>query len=276
MGEMMPDQEVGGGRYFAADRESDQELARLQRLEEICDPWTFLQMELLGVGTGGRYLEVGAGAGSVTRWLADRAAPIGRVVAVDLDPRFLIAVGDPIIEVRRCDITHDDLETDHYDLVHARALVMHMSDPAEVLQKMVTALRPGGVLVIEDPDYGSMEAADSRHPLAAAFDKCFRARTEFCLAAGIMNLRFGRSLPVLFDRLYLDDVGNAAYTASFHGADTASQFLLDTFAPLDQTLIAAGAATSGDIADAQRALADPTFIYRAALMQFAWGRKPSI
>jgi len=31
---------------------------------------------------------VGCGAGSLAKWFADRVAPTGRVLAIDLDPRF--------------------------------------------------------------------------------------------------------------------------------------------------------------------------------------------
>ena len=153
-----------GGRYFAADAEADDELARLKLLEALCDPWTFRCLDGIGVRQGWRCLEVGAGAGSVVRWLSERVGSAGRVVAVDLDPRFLGDLRAPNVEVRRCDITQDDIEPAAYDLVHCRALLMHMNDPADVLRRMVAALRPGGWLVAEDADLGIVESLDSRSP----------------------------------------------------------------------------------------------------------------
>ena len=125
-----------GGRYFAADAEADDELARLKLLEALCDPWTFRCLAGIGVRQGWRCLEVGAGAGSVVRWLSDRLGVAGRVVAADLDPRFLGDLRAPNVEVRRCDITQDDVEPASYDLVHSRALLMHVDDPAGVLRRM--------------------------------------------------------------------------------------------------------------------------------------------
>ena len=86
---MMTTDAAEGGRYFAADAEADDELARLKLLEALCDPWTFRCLDGIGVRQGWRCLEVGAGAGSVVRWLSERVGSAGRVVAVDLDPRFL-------------------------------------------------------------------------------------------------------------------------------------------------------------------------------------------
>jgi len=157
-----------GGRYFAADAEADDELARLKLLEALCDPWTFRCLDGIAVRQGWRCLEVGAGAGSVVRWLSERVGSAGRVVAVDLDPRFLGDLRAPNVEVRRCDITQDDIEPAAYDLVHCRALLMHMNDPADVLRRMAAALRPGGWLVAEDADFGIVESLDPAHPLAEA------------------------------------------------------------------------------------------------------------
>jgi hypothetical protein len=66
----------------------------------------------------------------VARWLAGRVGPTGRVVATDIDPRFLAGSELAGVEVRRHDIPRDLLETGHYDLVHCRALLMHLKHPA--------------------------------------------------------------------------------------------------------------------------------------------------
>ena len=61
--------------------------------------------------------------------------------------RFLGNLVEPNVEVRRRDITGDDVEPACYDLVHSRLLLMHLSDPAGALRRMAAALRPGGWLV---------------------------------------------------------------------------------------------------------------------------------
>src|SRR5262249_31780484 len=68
----------------------------------------------------------------------------GHVVATDIDPRFLARPELAGVEVRRHDILRDLLETRHYDLIHCRALLMHLREPERALARMVAALRPGG------------------------------------------------------------------------------------------------------------------------------------
>jgi SAM-dependent methyltransferase len=266
---------VEGGRYFAADAEADDELARLKLLEALCDPWTFRHLDGIGVRQGWRCLEVGAGAGSVVRWLSERVAPTGKVVAADLDPRFLGDISAGNVEVRRCDITQDDIEPASYDLVHCRALLMHMDDPADVLRRMAAALRPGGWLVAEDGDFGTVESLDPAHPLAEAFHTCFRARIEFLSATNVMDPCYGRVLPVHMESLGLIDLGNEAVTRVAHGANQLSRYLVQSFQLTDDAIIAKGGLAESEVVDARRALEDPAFMYRAALMHSAWGRRPT-
>ena len=78
-------------RYIHAASGHDEELARLRLLQERYDARTFGRLTALGSLAGAVCLGVGAGAGSVARWLA-QAGSSGRVVATDADPRFLACV----------------------------------------------------------------------------------------------------------------------------------------------------------------------------------------
>ncbi|MGZ4524963.1 MAG: class I SAM-dependent methyltransferase [Mycobacterium sp.] len=143
--------------YFWSDHEADDELTRLRLIEQFNDPSTFRHLDAIGVAEGWRCLEVGAGAGSVVRWLSQRVGPSGHVVAADLDVRFLGDIDTQNVLVRRCDITQDPLEPSSYDLVHARSVLTHLRDPVAVLRRMTAALRPGGWLTVEDTDNGTVE-----------------------------------------------------------------------------------------------------------------------
>jgi SAM-dependent methyltransferase len=261
-------------RYFAADAEARDELERLLLIEAECDPHTFQYLDAIGVGMGWRCLEVGAGGGSVVRWLSDRVGPTGQVVAADVDPRFLDDLCEPNVEVRRCDITVDDVEPASYDLVHSRLLLMHLRDPADVLRRMAAALRIGGWLVAEEPDNGVVGSVDPAHPLAEIFDRCYRNRIESIPAAAGIDMRFGKVLPAYMEALGLVEMGNQGVARVFHGGDPFSRMWIQTWQHLDDAIMAEGVLTESEIADMRRAYEDPTFTYRAQLMQSVWGRKP--
>ncbi|TCO59783.1 class I SAM-dependent methyltransferase [Actinocrispum wychmicini] len=140
------------------------ETERLRTNEAIWDPGTVERLDRLGVTAGWRCLEIGAGSGSVARWLADRVGPTGHVLVTDLEVRRLVerretdlALAElPQVEVRRQDVRTDEFPEGAFDLVHARMLVQHLPDRADVVARMVRALRPGGVLFLEDTDSSTL------------------------------------------------------------------------------------------------------------------------
>ena len=71
-------------QYVAADSPEDNEWERLGLNETICDATTTRALAALGVASGWQCIDVGAGRGSIARWLAERVGPSGHVVAADL------------------------------------------------------------------------------------------------------------------------------------------------------------------------------------------------
>jgi SAM-dependent methyltransferase len=140
----------------------DRETERLRTNEAIWDPGTFERLEQAGVGPGWRCLEIGAGAGSTASWLAARvrqgisaAGPgtgPGLVVATDLEIGRLTGLKECGAEVLRHDIRTEELPGESFDLVHARMLVQHLPDRPAAVGRMIRALRPGGLLFLEDTD----------------------------------------------------------------------------------------------------------------------------
>ena len=120
----------------------------LSLLEELFDPPTVRRLEEVGVAPGWHALEVGAGRGSIAAWLARRVGREGRVVATDVDTGLLDVPG---VEVLRHDVLADEFPAESFDLVHCRAVLVHLADPERALGRMVGWLKPGGALVAEEP-----------------------------------------------------------------------------------------------------------------------------
>ena len=88
------------------------------------DPYTFRYLSALGVGPGWHCADVGAGGGSVARWLRDQVASNGRVVAVDLDePRLRDELRDTDVEISGDDVRTQPLPAERFDLVHTRLML---------------------------------------------------------------------------------------------------------------------------------------------------------
>ena len=185
------------GGYLHANAAFDDELGRLRLLEARYDPHTFRRLRMFGPLAGARC----PGGGRRRRLggprLAAQVGPAGQVVATDTDPRFLADAEKTGVQARRHDILADPPEPGRYDLVHCRALLLHLADPLRAVRNMAAAVRPGGWLLIEDADYVSLVAANPAHPRAARFDQTVRTLSKFLAASGAFDPFLGRCLPSL-------------------------------------------------------------------------------
>jgi SAM-dependent methyltransferase len=152
----------------------------------------------------------------IARRLAERVGSSGRVVATDLDIRFVEDHGLGNLEARRHDILTDPLEEGAFDLAHARAVIMHVPDHQGTLERMVAAVRPGGWVVIEDVDFGGPMAAALAHysfPAGHAplVERIYRAAEAVLSAAGA-DASHGTRLLAGLQAAGLEHVGGELHT----------------------------------------------------------------
>lgn len=255
---------------YVFDQAWEKERERLANLESWLDPGTIRHLEEIGVSEGWRCLEVGAGEGSVTRWLCGRVGPRGRVVATDLDTRFLEAIDDPALEVRRHDIMSDALEADAYDLVHARCLLEHLPARAEAIKRMVAALKPGGWLLVEDLDVISHVSVTP----SEVYERV--SHTAFGVMESVgFDSTCGRRLFVLLMEAGLEDGQAEGRIVMGHRLNNPGiEMFKLTLTHLRDPMVATGRVTAVEVDEALRLLDDPTFIAMPPAMIAAWGRKP--
>lgn len=256
--------------YLGARTAATTESERLRLLETCRDPGTTRRLAALGVGPGWRCLEVGAGHGSIARWLAGRVGPAGSVVAADIDPRFLDDV--PGVEVRRIDVGNDGFEAGSYDLVHSRALLMHLADPEAALARMVAALRPGGVLLAEEGDFGLLHF--DGHPQADRINALAERAVTQLAEARIMDGRLGRRLPGLLTRSGLTLGGAEVETGVTVAGEPHWDFERATACAAADNMLALGIYTDVE-ADLLKSffLADGAVVTTLTIVA-AWGRAP--
>ena len=145
---------MGRASDYAFRHSSADESRRLELLEQRLDPLRIRRIERLAIGRGARCLEIGGGRGSITRWLSELVGPAGHVTSTDLQLGFLGAVDRPNVDVLRHDIHADTFPERSFDLVHTRAVLMHVPDDPNLLARMASWLAPGGRLLLEEPDFG--------------------------------------------------------------------------------------------------------------------------
>jgi ubiquinone/menaquinone biosynthesis C-methylase UbiE len=104
----------------------------------------------VGVAKGWRCLDVGAGAGSIARWLATTVNP-GEITAIDVDTGFLERERPANLRVVRTDAFNPNFAPGPvFDLVHTRFVLMHLPRRDELLDRLASWVRPGGWLITEE------------------------------------------------------------------------------------------------------------------------------
>lgn len=196
-----------GTRFEYVLGDSAREAARLDRQAELWDPRAHALFERLGVSPGWNVLEIGPGQGSVHMELRRRA---GRPVdAVERSPVFADAVrqraqGDGLGEGRiwQCSLMSAPLTPGAYDLIYARWVFCFLPDPELHVGKLIEALRPGGLLAIQD--YAHRESFALCPRPVEWLDFLAADRAMFAAYGG--DISIGGRLPTLFERAGLEVV----------------------------------------------------------------------
>jgi SAM-dependent methyltransferase len=137
----------------------------------------------------------------------------------------------PCLEIRQIDILQDAIEEGSYDFVVARNLLHHLTPARKALECMITALKPGGVLLSIEPDM---------LPCTVVEPDSMRAFWEGWLKwsdkAGI-DYFAGRKIPAWLDSLGLEDVAGEGHTAQFNGGSDWATFWIETVRELAPSLL---------------------------------------
>jgi SAM-dependent methyltransferase len=201
-----------------------------------------------------RCLEAGAGGGSFARWLASRGAD---VVAADMDVRLLAGFHE--LELWRMALVADELPRDAFDFIHTRLVLIHIPERDDVLRKLAAALRPGGVLMLEEDDI---------HPVLAcargAYRDAWLAFYEYMRRAGV-DAEWARDLPARLRRLGLTGVRAEIDGQIFAGGSAAARMWAMTMLQ----------ALPGETAEGRAELEDPATWFHGPAKVVCWGRKPS-
>jgi SAM-dependent methyltransferase len=172
--------------YLLAGQAS--ELERLQLQSRVWEPSGRRLLEEIGDGSGARALDVGCGVLGWLRVLSEWVGPDGEVTGTDVDEAMLAAADRFVTEegLRNVGLVKDDLfaselEPASFDLVHARYEICPLGRAQEQMETYLRLARPGGTIVLEDPDTGSWHF----NPPAPALERLIELTEEaFRLSGG--------------------------------------------------------------------------------------------
>jgi 2-polyprenyl-3-methyl-5-hydroxy-6-metoxy-1,4-benzoquinol methylase len=242
---------------------------RLVLQEQFADPATQRRIAALGSMCAWHCLEVGAGAGSIAQWLCTRVGRDGRVLAIDLDIRFLSHLREPALQVCQADVIADELPESAFDLVHVRLLLVHLPQREAVLRKLVHSLKPGGWLLLEE-----RELAPIRHVTTPSYAAAWAA-LEAVMRAGGVDPAWAHEMPNLLKREGLVDVGAEGEFPLITGGSPMARVFYITWEQMRERMVASGLIDNDDLTRAMQSLLHTTDWLVAPPMFAAWGRRPS-
>ena len=241
-------------------------------LSDLYDANTIRYIEQRGIDRGWSCLEVGGGAGSIASWLSARVGFNGRVLATDIEPRFLQTLSYPNLEVRRHDIRDQGLPADEFDLAHARLVLMHLPDWQNALRRMVEAVKPGGWIIVEEFDDLSLMPDPSINPHETRL-KVRNAFQQVLTARGV-NLRCGRLLPHELQANGLVNIGVEACMSIWSGNSAGTSLLKQSCQALREPMLASGLISQEEFETDLRRVDEPDYLMPSPMMWTAWGQRP--
>jgi SAM-dependent methyltransferase len=256
---------AGTSEEYAFDNDSSEGGNQLRLISKTVDPHTLTILESIGVSSGWKCWDVGAGAGTIAKWLAERTGSKGRVLATDIKPQHITAHSN--IEIMQHDVRTDPLPLDKFDLIHARLLLMHLPAREEILHRLVDSLKPGGLLVISDWETNYLDLVlDSPDEVSM---QVFKRFLEVLRAGsgmfGIDTLWAARTSGVM-RKAGLAEVTTSIHAQSWRGNTGACLLHRSNAIQLRPQLLAGGGFTEDEIDTLLDLLVDPRFVISSHLM----------
>jgi SAM-dependent methyltransferase len=242
---------IAARSVYLLEHDWELEPLRLQLLEDHADPTSIRRLEATGIGAGWDCLEVGAGRGSIARWLAQQVGPSGSVVALDLETSLIAGFEEPNVQVVCGDILDIDLGGRSFDLVHTRLVLMHIPERRRALERIVSLLNPGGWLVVEELVW--FARFSDPDPVARGVFSAFNE------ALTTIDFECGRALFCEFREAGLADTTGDVRVDLVGGATPLARWDQLSIKALTDQVLAAGTATQEQIDAHLAQLDDPNY-----------------
>lgn len=259
----------GHGRYGETlfDSEHPREAERIDDAALVYDPVTTHRLRALGAGPGLRCLEVGAGTGTVARWLL-REAGVAEVVALDRDTSALTGLTEPGLRVVTADLTDETLDLGTFDVIHARFVLMHLPERRRLISRLAGLLNPGGRILLGDavelPD-----SLDGSSPYRRTMDAMWEAlRTT--IGTDISGVP---AYPHALREEGLTDVAAELYCPPLIPDGPLARFWSQTWQRMRAALEETGRVDAATVEEALAYLASPGLAELGPGMLMAWGRR---
>lgn len=192
----------------------DEELHRLGLQHQVWAAEARASWKLAEFSDGDTLLDLGCGPGFCTRDLAYIVGHKGKVIGIDRSPRYIEFLQQTAdlhklpIEARLSDFDNMELEDNSLDGVYDRWALAWIPNPEEIVNKVVKALKPGGVFIIQEYyDWRTLQV----HPEMPGLTKGIKGAFQ-SFAESDSEINIGRYLPGIFQKAGLEIISQKPLT----------------------------------------------------------------
>ncbi|MFJ5676600.1 methyltransferase domain-containing protein [Streptomyces sp. NPDC093097] len=208
---------------FTTDRPDPIDYLDRLAVSDIGRAYKRRMLDELDVRAGQTVLDLGCGPGTDLGRLAAAVTATGTVIGVDREPAMVDAArarmaDQPVVDVRLGDVHDLALPERTADRARTDRVLQHVADPRRALGEIRRVLRPGGRLVMGEPDW---ETLTIDHPDGALT----RAYTRHVADEVVRNAAIGRQLPRLAAGAGFTVPAVIPVTSVFRDAQIADTFL---------------------------------------------------
>jgi len=252
---------------------------RLLRQAEQYESTANWLLDQIPIEPGWRAVDIGCGPIGILNLLAKRVGPKGEVVGVEREQRFVDMANS---EISRCGLGNvtmvcadgldTGLEKGSFDLAHERLVLINVSKREAFLTEMLSLLRPGGTIALEDVDNVSW-LCQPAHPSWDVLLNVFHGVFQ----AGGGDPFMGRRLPVLLQAAGVQNIKTKVTVETPPLGDYRRTHLVSLIDSVRDKIVAKGLLDDAKLDEHREALVrhlkDPATTVIDKLLVQCWGQK---
>jgi SAM-dependent methyltransferase len=247
---------------------------------EFVNPANWL-LDQIDIQPGWRTVDIGCGPIGILDLLSQRVGKTGSVTGLEREQRFVAMAQSEIsrrglnnVKVVQADALNTGLPKAEFDLVHERLVMINVPKREALLQEMISLLRPGGTIVLEDVDdisYTCVPLHPSWTILLDAFHAAFHANGG--------NAFIGRELTRCLRDVGIRNIRTKIHVGTVGPGEYRRTHLLSLLDVLHDKVVGSGVLTETQLSEHRLALTDhlknPDTLLIDKLLVQAWGQKQS-